>query len=814
MTYSGSLLYVTNFPNYDLQYIQIENTNDMSYNDFNVYVVDNFISNSLTYLRLKIQDGTVDTGPCLSLIDLETSNNIHISDLTLAKTLCTGMSGLVMIKTSNYLDLTSSVFHDIYTSANIILSLTSINEVSIDDLKINNIKTDFSSIVFIQDSTKLHFYNIECTNLTTDYSPPLLLENIKFINISYFECYNCSTTYGYGGSICINPGLENSFIAIENYYCYNCSAFEGFGGAFYLDSYSVHLQHYLTITNFEAVYCTALDGAGLYISNYFSIAFGEITNATISFSKSDQGGIISDNHYSGNLIVNNFTSQSNSGNFAGIKGFYSSSELVLTVSNIVIKNQQSKDSSLYFFSLNYGTFIVINNISFITSNSIAIQLVTIEMNVTNFFTDSGQGLDVSSLSKLNGVNMTFTGLNGKALGLTGASYVSCNNCNFKNITNGPAVSVESKSLLLLSNSEFYNISSSSPGMALYMNVCQGNNFIVNCTFSQCQSTAGGLMEIQSSTLTINSSTIKENYSTTMTSGINVMNSQLNLYNNYFYNQSAIMGTFIYGSTNSIINVYSTQFNNGTASNSGGAIALIMSALYLTNTSFLYNSAVNGGAIYGITLSNITVISSTFYENTNVCDAKGCNGASLFFTGQNLKIKSSKFYSSTSINSLSSIYVESATLVSFDFSIMNGYNIPGLVFFYTTYVSVTNSQFSHLLGAVSASSSASKVYEFYNCSFYNNSALGYVDGGALALDKVSANITENNFRSNSGNNGGAIVFSCDQSCDLIISDSVFYDNTAVDGGGIFYGCTKSNCNFTIKNSTFEKNHAKIGGGAIN
>ena len=813
VTYAGSLLFINNYPNLYFKSIKIETTNDMSYNDFNIYVVDNFVYSPITNVYYELQDGAVNTNPCKSLIYIDVAFVVYFSDINITQTSCTGYSGLVTMS-STYFVLYSSNFYNLYSDSNQLLYSNSNKYVYIDFLTLNNIVDSLSSIGQITGAEYLSLSNTICNNLTVNFGAPLMIENIGEMEIVNFKCYNCSTSYGNGGSLYIVPGIYNSYIYVDNFVCNLCSAFEGFGGAIFLDSYSMGLQHYLSILNFEAIYCEANDGAGLFISDRFSLSYGELINTTISFSNGGQGGIVTDNHYSGTLIIDNYTSISNSGYFAGIKGYYSYNSIVLNASNIIIENQQSKQSALYFFSLEYNTFVVLTNVSLVTSQSLAIQLNSIKLKIDNFSADSGQGIVVASSSALSGTNMNFIGLNANALGVTGSSNVSCNNCNFKNITNGPAVSVESKSLLLLSNSEFYNISSSSPGMALYMNVCQGNNFIVNCTFSQCQSTAGGLMEIQSSRLTINSSTIKENYSTTITSGINVMNSQLNLYDNYFYNQSAIMGTFIYGSTNSIINVYSTQFNNGTASNTGGAITLIMSSLYLTNTSFSFNSGVNGGAIYGITLSNITAISSTFYENKNVCDLNGCNGASIYFTGQNLQIKSSKFYSSTSINSLSSIYVESAALVSFDFSIMNGYNIPGLVFFYTTYVSVTNSQFSHLLGAVSASSSASKVYEFYNCSFYNNSALGYVDGGALALDKVSANITENNFRSNSGNNGGAIVFSCDQSCDLIISDSVFYDNTAIDGGGIFYGCTKSNCNFTIKNSTFEKNHAKIGGGAIN
>ena len=105
------------------------------------------------------------------------------------------------------------------------------------------------------------------------------------------------------------------------------------------------------ILNFEAIYCEANDGAGLFISDRFSLSYGELINTTISFSNGGQGGIVTDNHYSGTLIIDNYTSISNSGYFAGIKGYYSYNSIVLNASNIIIENQQSKQSALYFFSL-------------------------------------------------------------------------------------------------------------------------------------------------------------------------------------------------------------------------------------------------------------------------------------------------------------------------------------------------------------------------------------------------------------------------------------------------------------------------------
>ena len=326
----------------------------------------------------------------------------------------------------------------------------------------------------------------------------------------------------------------------------------------------------------------------------------------------------------------------NTGYYAGIRGNYYTKGTSFEGSNINVMNCQSSQSALSFSSVNNRTSVLLTKMNFINSSGFALKFNNIFVNLTSFYGNSGQGIQVSSFSVLNAVNLDFIGSNGFSLQVSDSSNVSCNNCNFINSTNGPAIYIESKSLITIQNSVFYNLSSTTtPGMALFMNLCPGNSFIVNCTFSYCKSLEGGLIELEGSSLTINSSTISDNLSRTITSGISLLSSKLYLFNCFFYNQTAIMGSFLYGSTNSILTVDSTLFYNGSVSDSGGAINLLMSTLYLTNSTFLYNSGTNGGAINAITLSNITISSCSFVENNNICGISGCRGASLYFTGQNL-----------------------------------------------------------------------------------------------------------------------------------------------------------------------------------
>ena len=335
-------------------------------------------------------------------------------------------------------------------------------------------------------------------------------------------------------------------------------------------------------------------------------------------------------------MVNDYNALGNTGYYAGIRGNYYTKGKRFEGSNIKVVNSISTQSALSFSSVNNSTSVLLTNLSFVNSFSFAMQFSSIFVNLTNFYDYFGQGIKLSSSSVLNAVNLDFIESNGFSLQVSDSSNVSCYNCNFINSTNGPAIYIESKSLITIQNSVFYNLSSTTtPGMALFMNLCPGNSFIVNCTFSYCKSLEGGLIELEGSSLTINSSTISDNLSRTITSGINLLSSKLYLFNCFFYNQTAIMGSFLYGSTNSILTVDSTLFYNGSVSDSGGAINLLMSTLYLSNSTFLYNSGTNGGAINAITLSNITISSCSFVENNNICGISGCRGASLYFTGQNL-----------------------------------------------------------------------------------------------------------------------------------------------------------------------------------
>ncbi|WP_407461435.1 Ig-like domain repeat protein [Methanobrevibacter sp.] len=109
----------------------------------------------------------------------------------------------------------------------------------------------------------------------------------------------------------------------------------------------------------------------------------------------------------------------------------------------------------------------------------------------------------------------------------------------------------------------------------------------------------------------------------------------------------------------------------------------------------------------------------------------------------------------------------------------------------------------------------------NCNFINNYAISQNTRAGGAIYWYSDNATINNctFKDNRGKLGGAIHMYYSSGT---ISDSVFINNSAEQSGGAIYteeidgaiyGIASHNY-LNITNSTFESNHAKMDGGAIN
>ena len=98
--------------------------------------------------------------------------------------------------------------------------------------------------------------------------------------------------------------------------------------------------------------------------------------------------------------------------------------------------------------------------------------------------------------------------------------------------------------------------------------------------------------------------------------------------------------------------------------------------------------------------------------------------------------------------------------------------------------------------------------FDECTFVDN--FGALRGGALvSLDGADLTVRNSYFEGNSTRDGGGAIFAFEVTT-FAISNSVFYANEAPFGGAIYFVGTSTG---TIDHTTFVNNESRFGGGAI-
>ena len=337
---------------------------------------------------------------------------------------------------------------------------------------------------------------------------------IDFIEMSNFYCTNCysPSTFEqiiYFGSLSSPYSSDNKTVVfnLDSFFCNFCS--QSITNIIYIDTYG---SNSLSFVMSNIIINNSLCGDSMiYFSKVVNLESGLIENITVSNSFSS-GAIISDNHLIGKLRIVNFLSFFNTANNAGVSSSYNGlyNKLILEIVKLNITTSTSLISGCYFYSLLPGSYIILEDFAY-ESVSTALMLTNVFANITASTIKSGKGMQLTN-SVLNGFELIFERIRGTVVTMSYGSVFNCNFCIMSDIINGPAINILD-STISVSNSVFKNISSSSPGMVLYMNFCNTKNKFFNCTFSECSSTGGGLMDISGSNLEITNCTIKENKST-------------------------------------------------------------------------------------------------------------------------------------------------------------------------------------------------------------------------------------------------------------------------------------------------------------
>ena len=256
------------------------------------------------------------------------------------------------------------------------------------------------------------------------------------------------------------------------------------------------------------------------------------------------------------------------------------------------------------------------------------------------------------------------------------------------------------------------------------------------------------------------------------------------------NNSVEIGGAIYNNSHLDLNDNCT-FKNNSAKNSGGAIYNDGDLFIIQNCSFLNNSSDNDGGAISDDNGVLYLKKSIFKNNTSFNDGGAIN-------------------INNESDSIELIFTDCA------FEYNSGNNGGSLI--HNLDLILENCIFKNNKAKSNGGAISNPIKHGFltidSCDFLNNSAS--INGGAIYnFDNILKGFNNCNFINNKSGKGGAIFFT-GSSLELdkckFISNKAIGESDSAWGGGIFKGSwgTPDFENTNIKNTSFENNHASIGG----
>lgn len=240
---------------------------------------------------------------------------------------------------------------------------------------------------------------------------------------------------------------------------------------------------------------------------------------------------------------------------------------------------------------------------------------------------------------------------------------------------------------------------------------------------------------------------------------------------------------------------------------GGAIVSVNSSIVITECLFVGNRAEVGGAIFSVLYSSITIVNSSFDGNSagmanSITSCTNAGGALHAASGSGISIHGGYFVNNRAKDGggvLSSMDISYMAITQSEFINNSAYGYEG----YGGILYMHNSS----------------ILTINHSRFVNNHAL---DGGVLYVSDTDIVITDSEFVNDSSNSpethfnskGGvvsieALLSTSDSNIiNLIITHSLFIDNSALTDGGVVYA--SGEVNITIVSCNFINNNAQRGG----
>lgn len=377
---------------------------------------------------------------------------------------------------------------------------------------------------------------------------------------------------------------------------------------------------------------------------------------------------------------------------------------------------------------------------------------------------------------------------------------------------GGAIFLTSSTNLTVNNCEFIGNTAASRGGVIYMDQ-NSQVIIVNATFRFNKATVASAIYASPALLFINSSLISDNFVSEFGSiclsqctahiafttlrnntsngsdpGLILSNCDVYINSSIFTDQTGENGVFLQGLDSNYVEIRASQFLRGHATQTGGAIS-------------------------SSSHTNIDIYDSSFADCSSAQEA----GAIALHTGH-LSLSNCSFTGITAQTVGGVLVIREGTLEMQNCRVENAYP-EAFYLFGGDLVLIFNSAFLNSSSGTGGSvefhdivTSLLEKNQFIGCNGATGGAVYYQSGFKKPpLDQHS--LVSNLFTDNKAAAGiGGAVFA--QDVDLVVSNNTFRENTADKGGAIATSCAhQSWCNITIIGNLFQQNKAEKEGGAV-
>ncbi|OMJ86544.1 hypothetical protein SteCoe_11895 [Stentor coeruleus] len=791
----GVALQISTMPNVYINDLIISNIEDGQKDDI-FSIIKNF-SGTGRYLSKDPPSTEVPSLNCTRITLFIDIYYLKMTNIEIFSTSCSineGTGGLYIDSISTNLTIDNLYIHDISFSSSeaIACYIKHISKCILSHFIFNNIRNLENAVIeFYQ------VYTIEMTNFTgnsiqAEYSGVTLFNQINELNIKDANIIDALSHYGNGGGFWILASSQGLVLKMINVIFNRCSALTGCGAGVYLDSISTVSKILMKFQTISVINSKSIDGTVIYISAkvvFYKEYDSYISNLNAVGNSADKGGIISDLHQEGVLVLDNGYFSDNEGLHTGIYGFYSLNTPVLLVNNSMFLNSRSTEGVFSLRSFVSGTLVVFQNITMYEIEAKAIDATKVNVQVWNSSFDKIDSL----VSADNNANVYFyncliVGVESSAVLVSKSSYFECVFCVIKYCAETIITVSDSSYINIIDSTISHNIAYST--VLIYITGKSGSlyNTLTNNIFINNTASTNGIFYFSNTQVLINSCLFKENICIyTDYNGIYSSTSNLIINHSWFYSQtSQNTGGFMHLLSSTTI-IESSKFNNGTSKN-GGALYVSGGSLNISNCDFWLNQANENGGSLHIDSCTTEINSSKFYQST------ASQGDAIYIQGKSLKITDCEFFNS---KTTSTIY--SATIVTQS----------------ETKLEIYNSQFKDSLdvGGILALDTGDV---FIENSFFANLNTNYYGAATFIGNNIRKSVIIKNtiFSYNNSTGNGAAIY-IDSTDFEIIDSEISYNTAEVNGGGLYLVTPDClSCRFYIRGvTTLVYNSCKKEGGAI-